>query len=762
MINYYVRFLLITLLLIGLMSSPGRTFCKVCAPKEDAFSLLAEDLGRLDPPLFINEIMASNDSTITDSESEYDDWIEIYNAGDESIDIGGMYLTDNLGIPTKWLIPDNVPTLTTISPKGFIVIWADDNEGQSGLHASFELSATGEDVGIFDRDGTTLIDSIIFDEQHADISYGRYPDGTDNWRYMVLATPGSKNISIYQGVVEEPKFSRERGFYDESFYVTLNCETEGATIYYTLDYSEPYGGEHGESNGTVYTEPILITETTCLRAIAYKYGWMSSKVVTSSYIFLDDVLKQPRYPEGFPQRWGNTRADYEMDPDVVNNPDYSPAIKEDLKSVPSVSIVINNDDIFGAEKGIYANPLGRGEQWERPASMEWIDPNTGDHFGVNAGLRIHGGPYSRQNNPKKALRVIFRSKYGVSKLEFPLFPDTEVDTFNTLALRSIWNYSWTGHCGMDGSHHADYLRDAFARDTVRDMEHITPYGRAIHVYINGLYWGMYIMTERPDERFVADHLGGDKNDYDMLEAPSGWGASTVMEIIAGGEQARQGWFTLFDLADENLASSQAYQSIQAYVDIHNMIDYMLMIYYTGSRDAPVFLGDSYNPRNFYVVRRRDPAGPFLFIPWDTEWALEQPTVNRVNVVGVYNPHYLMDRLAANAEFRIVLADHIHQHFYNEGTLTRDRTTQRYLDRADEIFGAIVGESARWGDYVRPSQPYTRVDWQNEVNRLVMQYFSGRTETVIEQLKRRGWYPNVDAPVFHVNGSYQHGGYKPLM
>jgi len=191
-----------------------------------------------------------------------------------------------------------------------------------------------------------------------------------------------------------------------------------------------------------------------------------------------------------------------------------------------------------------------------------------------------------------------------------------------------------------------------------------------------------------------------------------------------------------------------------------MIDYMLMIYYVGSRDAPVFLGDSRTPRNFYAIRTREPAGPFIIIPWDTEWALEYPTDNRVNVVGVWNPHYLMDRLAANADFRMLLADRIYRHFYNDGVLTRQKTTERYLARADEISGAIVGESARWGDVKRPSQPYTRQDWQVEVNRIVTQYFSGRTETVLGQLRSRGWYPSVEAPVFQINGQDQHGGPTP--
>jgi len=787
----FVRILLIMLLPIGLMVGPGRAICTVgdidgdckvgtedlhifrdwwLVPVERPvnlngdeevgmanFALLAENWQQAGIPLVINEVMASNNTVITDPQGEYDDWIEIYNAGNGSIDIGGMYLTDDLEDPTKWRIPDNVPALTAISPKGFILIWADNDTDQSGLHASFELSATGEELGLFDTDGTTLIDSIIFDEQSADISYGRYPDGTDNWRYMVLTTPGSKNISIYQGIVEEPKFSKERGFYDEPFYVTLNCETEGATIYYTLDYSEPYSAEHSESISAVYTEPIHITKTTCLRALAYKYGWMSSKVVTSSYIFLDDVMNQPQYPEGFPRRWGQTRVDYEMDPDVVNNPAYTPTIKEDLKTIPSVSIVINNDDFFGAQKGIYANTQASGIAWERPASIEWIDPVKGGDFQVNAGLRVHGSQYGRTSGvAKHSLRMLFKNEYGPPELEFPLFEDTDVDRFDSLVLRGIWNYSWFGDstaCGGLGTDHADYLRDQFARDTVRDMDGLASHSRAVHVYINGLYWGLYILTERPDDGFASIHIGGEKEDYDVLKAPN---SGSTMDIIAGD---RSGWNTLFSMAEQNLSSTAAYESIQQYLDIPAMIDYLLMVYYVGSRDAPVLLCSDYSPRNFYALRRREPAGPYLFMAWDVEWILESPNVNRLNVVGIQNPYYLLNRLRSNEECRILLADHIHRHFFNDGALTSAHSIERYMTRANKIDRAIVGESARWGDSKRSYRPYTRdVEWVAEIDRLVDQYFSVRTDIVLEQFRQAGFYPNVLAPEFFVNGHLQHGGY----
>jgi len=723
------------------------------------FALSADNQQNI--PLVINELMASNSSTIHDSQGQYDDWIEIYNFGNTAVDIGGMYLTDDLTVPTRWQIPD----ATIITAGGYLLIWADNpvpsevegDTADAGLHANFKLSSAGEEIGLFDTDGGTLIDSITFGQQTTDISYGHYPDANDTLRFFGTPTPGAENNAGYLGAVAEPEFNYTRGFYDEPFSVTITTETEGAIIYYTLDGSEPYDIARSVAQGTFYTRPISISSTTCLRAVAFKPGWMSSKVATCSYIFLDNVIHQRRYPTGFPTSWGQTRVDYEMDSDVVNDPAYAPTIKEDLKTIPSVSIVIDNDDFFGAERGIYANTLASGIDWERAASIEWVDPVRMIDFQVNAGLRIHGSQYGRSRGvAKHSLRILFKNEYGPSQLEFPLFEDTDIDHFDSLVLRGIWNYSWIGDsstCGGLGTDHADYLRDQFARDTVRDMDGLSSHSRSVHVYINGLYWGLYILTERPDDGFASIHLGGEKEDYDVLKAPN---SGSSMDIIAGD---RSGWNALFSMAEQNLSSTAAYESIQQYIDIPALIDYLLMVYYVGSRDAPVLLCSDYWPRNFYVVRRREPAGPFVFVPWDVEWILESPNVNRLNVVGVLNPYYLLNRLRSNEEFRILLADHIHRHFFNDGALTSARSIERYATRANRIDRAIVGESARWGDSKRSYRPYTRdVEWIAEINRLVNQYFPIRTDIVLQQFIQAGSYPNVDAPIFHVNGSYQHGSH----
>jgi len=299
-------------------------------------------------PLAINEFMASNSSCIQDPQRQYDDWIEIHNYGLDAIDIGGMYLTDNLADPTKWRIPTYNPAATTITSGGYLLIWADNETTDAGLHTNFKLNADGEEIGLFDSDGITLIDSIAFGGQTTDISYGRYPDADPNQRFFSVPSPGAQNISAYSGEVAEAEFSHNRGFYVTPFSVTIATETDGAVIYYTLDGSEPFGTDSGgrAPNGIAYAGPVPINKTTYLRAKAVKPSWMPSKINTQTFIFLDDVLQQPRSPSGFPSSWGGTSADYEMDPDIVRDPRYSGKMKDALLSIPSMSLVTTNSDMF--------------------------------------------------------------------------------------------------------------------------------------------------------------------------------------------------------------------------------------------------------------------------------------------------------------------------------------------------------------------------------------------------------------------------------
>jgi hypothetical protein len=160
------------------------------------FALLANHWEQAGYPLIINELMASNSSTIEDPQQpgQYPDWIELYNPDSTPIDIGGMYITDILSTPNKWQIPNNAPDKTTIPPGGYLLLWADEEPAQGPLHVNIKLSAGGEAVGLFDSTGNA-VDTITFGSQSADESYGRYPNGGTGWQKFKdgTATPGRSN-----------------------------------------------------------------------------------------------------------------------------------------------------------------------------------------------------------------------------------------------------------------------------------------------------------------------------------------------------------------------------------------------------------------------------------------------------------------------------------------------------------------------------------------------------------------------------------------
>src|SRR5262249_9022854 len=157
-----------------------------------------------------------------------------------------------------------------------------------------------------------------------------------------------------------------------------------------------------------------------------------------------------------------------------------------LLSLPTVSVGMNGDDMFGTN-GPYANTFGDGVDWERPCSVEYFSPQSTSQFQINCGIRVQG-ELSRDptETPKHQLRLLFKSIYGASKLNFNLFPDSPVNNFDTLELHSIFNDNWFFLRPL-----AQFERDLWASDTQRETGGFGTHGNFVHLYINGLYWGMY-------------------------------------------------------------------------------------------------------------------------------------------------------------------------------------------------------------------------------------------------------------------------------
>jgi uncharacterized repeat protein (TIGR01451 family) len=589
------------------------------------------------------------------------------------------------------------------------------------------------------------------------------------------ATPGTLNNSPqFLGRVADTKFSKDRGFYDAAFSLAITTATPGATIRYTLDGSTPT-----TTRGTVYTKPLTLAKTRVVRAIAYRTGWESSDVDTQSYFFLNDVIRQSvsgaRPGPGWPSGTINGQvANYGMDPQIVNNtnPELGGVtkVKEALMAIPSVSIVTDLPNMFDPTNGIWVNPGGRGFEWERPASMELIgDKNTNaGGFQINCGIRVRGGFSRSGDNPKHAFHVYFRSAYGASKLNYPLFGSEGVSVFDQLDLRTSQNYSWS----FLGDGNNTFMREESSRELQGAMGQPYSRGRYYHLYINGQYWGLFNSQERTDADYGETYFGGSDADYDVVKSESDLGYITG--VTDGNLDA---WTDLFNksrahLADPTNANYFAMQGLAAdgttpttdpvLLDVSNLIDYMLLTFWTGNTDGATsaFLGDD-KANNWFGMRSRIGTQGFKFFAHDFEHSFfnidddrtgpfDDPLnpdnrweENRADL-NYFNPMFLHHDLLPNAEYKMRWADRVQKHLFNSGALVSEQILQRMTTRKALIDKAIIAESARWGDS-KTEPAFTRADWQGAVDSLMNDFVPHRGSRLIPQLRADGLYPSFDAP-----------------
>ena len=383
------------------------------------------------------------------------------------------------------------------------------------------------------------------------------------------------------GLMAQPRFSQPHGLYDGGSLTVSITGEEGAEIRYTTDGSEP------TAESRLYTVPLLLSKTTILRAAEVREGVVSSPVATASYIFISSVLKQPNNPEGYPtewgdytQIWGTAPADYEMDPEMTGDETLSLKISDGLKQLPILSIVSDKDNFFSHENdpdrgGIYiftGPPVGddTGHGWTRPASVELFGGPQQHDLSTDCGVRLHGG-HGRlaEKNPKHSFRLVFKEKYGPKSLKYPLFGEDEPAKFDQLVLRCHFGNAWQ-HWMENNRQKAQYTRDVWARRMQRKLGRTSVNALYVHLFLNGMYWGLYNLAERVDGQFGKDHLGGDKSDIDVIKIEEDGG--NHLEASEGDMEA---WNLMTETAAK-AADDAYYQQLDTLLDIDNFIDYMLI------------------------------------------------------------------------------------------------------------------------------------------------------------------------------------------
>lgn len=573
--------------------------------------------------------------------------------------------------------------------------------------------------------------------------------------YFPAPTPAAENpASNFNTLLGDTVFKFGRGFYITPFTETITSTDPGATIIYTTDGSVPSSGNGIQVPApdalTVTQASISISTTTVLRALAIRDNALPTNVDTQTYLFHSDVLTQNG--TGLPTPPNNTSIwDYNMDPNIVNDRRF-PDLTDDLKSLPTLSVSLPADDMWGSN-GIYANPRESGAAWERACSVEYILPDGSSGFQQDAGIRIQGAGSRFRDRGKKSLRIAFRSQYGKSKLDYRLFNNRAADQLDNIVLRGAYFDSWTVHTSGSGTEgigrrNALLMRDEFGRQSHQDMgADPVAQGNWAHVYFNGLYWGVYNLHERVDEHFAEDRFGNDDSEYDVLkQRPRGQSNGSAPEVVTGNLTA---WNTLLSTLKRNIASQAVYDSVRQQLDVDSFVDYLILNFWGANVDWP--------HNNWYAIRHRPTNGPFTFIAWDVENFIFVTNANgQLNTTVNNSPGIIWSRLRLNEEFMTYFADRVHKHCFNDGALTPSENITRFGDITTFINPAMNAEAARWGD-TREEPPMNAIDqFDPLVDQKIRSYFPARTNIFLNQLRSNNIYPITNAPIFS-----QHGGQVTL-
>ena len=725
------------------MRRSSRTSPRASIDRLEARRLLAAD------PV-ITEFLAQNAANRADEDGAFSDWIEIHNPDNAAtLDLSGYYLTDDAAQPARWQFPQG----TTLGAGRYLLVWASGKDRRTAgapLHANFSLETSGEYLGLRKPDGATVVSQVApaFPAQREDVSFGVVGSTFTNPTYAHFASPTPLAANTTAAQVSEPAFSRPRGHYEDDFSLTLTSGTAGATIRYTTDGSAP------TSSSTAYSGPISVTTTKIVRAAAFKSGLTASAPVAHSYIFLDDVIRQPRQVSGFPtprkplSGGGSTTTvveDTEMDPDVVNNSRYSGVIKGGLMSIPTLSITAKMSDIFGS------NGFNDTSDIERPVSIELIDPaHPEDNTAVTGAAEGHS-----HNRVKRSYRLSFSAATGPTKWKTDLLKnaalngDSASDELDSIVLRAGNNRSWAR-----ANVPAAYTEDEWYRSSQVAMSGHGSHGAFVHLYLNGAYWGLYNPAELPNEKWQGEYFPGDEDDYFSINhADRRRGSSTRWDYLMN------------TVVNRNQSSSINYNEFRQYVDVPQFSDYLILNWYQATTDWP--------DNNWYAGNRNTPtpAGA-RFFGWDGEKGWDRgdysPEVTSAFVHPAFRRNSTdnneMPRIwragRANSDFLMTFADRVYKHTANGGALTDEKAIGRWDVLNDHVEDAIVGESARWGDMGEVTGDPTRTranDWEPYVTK-VRGYMQGNAARLISALRAEGYYPSINPPRFNQRGGPVDAGF----
>ncbi|AOY75526.1 CotH kinase family protein [Clostridium formicaceticum] len=554
--------------------------------------------------LFINEVMSSNGDTIKDADGDYEDWIEIYNAGDKRINLNGYCLSDNPNKLAKWRFPKII-----LEPGEHLLVWASGKNkiGKNGeLHTNFSINSGGEPIFLTAPNGKTIIDTVDVIAIPRDRSYGRIGDGAEEWRFFDKPTPGASNNSIeaYEKVLNPPVFSHVGGFYKENLILELDVEDEGM-IYYTLDGSEP------TEESFIYKEPIKI-DRQAVPANAPTQKITAETSPESPITFIETASEELYEGWGYQRYRWNPPSDSSMKAVVVRAKTFQEGalpseiathtyfIDENIEGrfdLPIISIATDIENFFGYEEGIYlpgkvfdewrkenpeekvlgnvpANYNAKGIEGEKPIHIEFFEKDGRLGFSQEAGVRIHGG-FTRAW-AQKTLRIYAKRDYDEeSYFNYEIFPGLKkssgngtLQQFKRLILRNSGN-DWT----------YTLFRDALIQELVRDFKIDTQAYRPAVVYINGEYWGIHNIRERYDQHYLETNYDLDRNNVAIIDI------GELEQLKQEEAPDIEHYLHMINyLEEQDITLEENYEYVKTLMDMENFIDYQIAGIYVANTD----------------------------------------------------------------------------------------------------------------------------------------------------------------------------------
>lgn len=523
-----------------------------------------------DPPpaqLYINEVLSSNDSSEQDEDGDYSDWLEIWNAGAEAVDLAGWGLSDNSANPFKWTFG-----AVAIQPGEFLVVWASSKNrpavtNGNQLHAGFAISAGGEELLLTRPDGVRIDEFAPF-AIPTDFSLGRQPDGTGPWKHFTAHTPGAANTTEgYDALLAAPAFSAAGGIYATSVEVELSTVETGAVVRYTLDGSEPTAGSPlftntlvlGSKAGTPNDLSEIPTNLDPDPGPPYYEGWQPP----AGEVFKFHVLRARVFRAGAMASPAVTRS-YLVDAAGTNR-----------YVLPVVSIGTDADNLFADDVGIYTPVNGNmwqsGDAWERPGTIEFFEPGGALAFNETIGIRLHGN--TTRSRPRKALRIYAR---GSGPFEYPIFPDKAVDEFDTFILRNGGNDWGNG-----------VIRDLYLQSLAENTGLDRQYGRPTLVFFNGEYWGLHDLRERFDDGYAEHNYALEEDEYVQVEIDNASASPHVPIYDSGNPDLGGDYSNLWNyVRTHDLANPADYAAVQDRLDVDNFIDFYQANIFFANTDWP--------------------------------------------------------------------------------------------------------------------------------------------------------------------------------